>query len=99
MKVASCKECPFFRETPFSEGIMGIFASEELRRLGTCNYDRGVDGLVPSIPLGMEPSAAKDEMRRRLKARLVVKDSQNPPPADCPLRREPITIALKLQEN
>lgn len=95
MIITRCSECPFFRETPLTEGLLGIFASEEMKRMGTCNYDRSTERLMPSPPLSMESGPKRDEIRKRLRSRLVVKDNENPPPEDCPLRREPITIALK----
>ena len=95
MIVTRCCECPFFRETPLSAGVLAIFSSDELRRLGTCDYDCSTDGLIPHPPLGMKPSAQKDQMYQRLRARLPIKDNQQPPPDGCPLRKNPIIVALQ----
>lgn len=86
MIVTRCCECPFFRETPLSAGLMAVLVPDEMRRLGTCDYDGSTDELIPHPPLGMKPGPVKDQMQQRLRARLCIKNSHDSPPDGCPLR-------------
>ena len=92
LAVMTCRQCPFFRETPLLGALLTYLSPPNTVRSGWCSYDRAANRVVV-LQLGLPPGPERDKFLADNKVRMIIENRDEIPP-ECPLRIEPVTVSL-----
>ena len=92
LDVTTCRQCPFFRETPVLGALLQLLSPPDAVKSGWCSYNR-TQSKVIVLKLGLPPGPERDRYLAANAVKLII-ENRDEIPAECPLRIEPVTVSL-----